>query len=222
MRGYSLFRRDRIGRCSGGVAIYVNNRLLSNIWTYPGDSSKFELLWVHVQAQCHEMFVGALYHPPKPLYKSTELLDYIERGVEALSSMFPDATIVLAGDFNTLDDSELVSRSTLSSIVIKPTRGKNILDRIYVNDLCYATVRVVASTVKSDHKAIIAYTGQQVQPLNKTRQRCVFRRRSPAQHASFLKYASQLSIEFDDGSDVYRSTSTRCTASCAIFYIVSI
>ena len=30
----------------------------------------------------------------------------------------------------------------------------------------------------------------------------MFRRRSPAQHASFLKYASQLSIEFDDDSDV--------------------
>ena len=79
---------------------------------------KFELLWVHVQAQCHEMFVGALYHPPKPLYNSTELLDYTERGVEALSSVFPDATIVLAGDFNTLEcDSELsglVERSQLN------------------------------------------------------------------------------------------------------------
>ena len=40
VRGYSLFRRDRVGRRSGGVAIYVNDRLLSNIRTYPGDSSQ--------------------------------------------------------------------------------------------------------------------------------------------------------------------------------------
>ena len=122
---------------------------------------------------------SALYHLPKPLYNSTELLDYVERGVEVLSSMFPDATIVLAGDFNTLDDS---------------TRGKNILDRIYVNDLFYATVRVVASTVKSDHRAIFAYIGQLLQPLNKTRQRCV-----QATLTCATRLVSQIRVPADHG-----------------------
>ena len=45
------------------------------------------------------------------------------------------------------------------------------------------------------HKAVIAYTGPQRQHLNKTRERRIFRRRSPTQHAAFLKFASQWNIE---------------------------
>ena len=47
-------------------------------------------------------FFGALYHPPRPLYTPTALLDYIETCVEEIMHDFPAATIVLAGDFNQL------------------------------------------------------------------------------------------------------------------------
>jgi len=50
-------------------------------------------------------------------------------------------------------------------------------------------VRVVTSTVRSDHKAVVAHTGPQLQQLNKTRQRRVFRLRTPTQHAMFFEYA---------------------------------
>ena len=73
----------------------------------------------------------------KPIYKSAELLDYIEAGVDALTVAFPAAKIILAGDFNALDDSEVIVPSSLYSIVNKPTRGCNVLDRVYVNDMCY-------------------------------------------------------------------------------------
>jgi len=49
------------------------------------------------------MFIGALYHPPKPQYQPAALLDYIEAGVDAVTAAFPSAAIVLAGDFNSLD-----------------------------------------------------------------------------------------------------------------------
>jgi len=96
----------------------------------------------------------------------------------------------------------------MNSIVNRPTRGVNILDRIYTNDHCYETVKVVTSTVKSDHKALIAYTGQQRQQLNKSRQRRVFRRRSPAQHARFLEHASNLNIQLDSDSSVQTNFDT--------------
>jgi len=182
---YTLFRRDRVGRRGGGVAVYVNRRLSADVWTCPGDVSQFELLWIRVQTQWRTVFVGALYHPPKPLYESTELLDHIEAGVDALTTAYPAATVVLAGDFNTLDDSEIVTRTAMHSIVNRPTRGVNILDRVYVNDLCYAAVRVVASTVRSDHKAVVAYIGPQLLQLNISRYRRAFRRRNPTQHAMF-------------------------------------
>ena len=56
------------------------------------------------------------------------LLDCIDTSLDALTTTFPKAMIVLAGDFNSLDDSMLVSRTTLNSIVTRPTRGVNILD----------------------------------------------------------------------------------------------
>jgi len=114
--------------------------------------------------------------------------EYIEAGVNALATAYPAATVVLAGDFNTLDDSE-VSLTAMHSIVNRPTRGVNILDRMYVNELCHASVRVVTSTVRSVHKAVVTHMGPQVQQLNKTRQRRVFRRHTLTQHAMFLDYA---------------------------------
>jgi hypothetical protein len=203
IEGYTLFRRDRVGRRGGGVAVYVNSDLSADVWTCPGDSAQFELLWVRVQVHTHITYVGALYHPPKPQYQPAALLDYIEAGVDAVTVVCPSATIVLAGDFNMLDDTEVATRGALLSIVDRPTRGMNILDRVYVNNPCYTTVRVVDSTVKSDHKAVVAYPGQvHVQPLSKCRHRRLFRRRSPAQHARFLEYATTLNIEFDNSKDV--------------------
>jgi len=33
---------------------------------------------VHVQAERYDIMIGALYHPPKPLYHTNALLDYFE------------------------------------------------------------------------------------------------------------------------------------------------
>ena len=100
-----------------------------------------------------------------------------------LSAAIATATVVLAGDFNGLDDAEVTTRSAVNPLVNRQTRGVNILDRIYVNDCCYDNVKVVASSVRSDHKAVVAYTGAAPRQLNKINERQVFRRRSPTQHA---------------------------------------
>ena len=200
-----MLRRDRVVRRGGGVAVCVSNRLKADVWTSPGDSSQFEMLWVRVQTQTHSTFVGALYHPPRPQYQTAALLDYIEAGVDAVKAMCALSTIVLAGDFNTLDDTEVTERSDLLSIVDRPTRGANILDRVYVSSPCYSTVRVIDYTVKSDHKAVVTYQDHlSVKPLNKRRQRRSYRRRTPAQHAPFLEYASTLHIELDRHTDKLR------------------
>ena len=49
----------------------------------------------------------------------------------------------------------VVERTGLTQIVHQPTRGTNILDRVFVStpDL-YGTVRIVTSVVRSDHKAV--------------------------------------------------------------------
>ena len=59
-----------------------------------------------------------------------------------------DESVILAGDFNTLDNDDIISRCALSLIVHQPTRGTSNLDRIYVSDLCYNNVEVVSSACK--------------------------------------------------------------------------
>jgi hypothetical protein len=75
-------------------------------------------------------FIGALYHPPNPIYETTHLLDYIEAAVLQMQQDFSDAHLILAGDFNQLSDSEIVTRTGLTSVKSPPTRGHSRLDRL--------------------------------------------------------------------------------------------
>ena len=61
---YTVFRRDRLGRRGGGVAVYVRSALQSSVWSYPANDCSYELLWVRVETA----IVGAVYHPPRPQY----------------------------------------------------------------------------------------------------------------------------------------------------------
>ena len=54
----------------------------------------------------------------------------------------------------------------------------------------YTSIKVVTPTGKSDHKAVIAYTGSPLMTANKSREQLKYRRRSPNQHALFLSYLS--------------------------------
>ena len=129
------------------------------------------VLWVHVRAGVRDLIIGAIYHPPRPLYDTTEFLNYIEDCVDAAELAFPAALVILAGDFNALPDDDVIARSALCSIVEQPTRGANKLDRIYVSEPSYTSVKVITATGKSDHKAVIAYTLLKLKTANKSRQR---------------------------------------------------
>lgn len=193
INGYAIFRRDRIGRTGGGVALYVQSNIQSSTWTSSsvGDR-KFELLWVRVGIN---LFIAALYHPPRPAYATVDLLNYIENCVAELSHNYPLADIILAGDLNSLSDVDVVERTGLTQIVRQQTRGENILDRMFVsNPQLYNNVRVVSSVVKSDHKAIVVYSSGVNASINKTRQQRTFRQKTPAQNARFLQHLKTVNL----------------------------
>jgi len=133
------------------------------------------------------MIGGALYHRLKTKYKPVALLAYIEGCVEELNLDFQVANIVLAGDINQLPNQDLVERMGLMHIVHQPTHGANILDRIYVSSLqLCSTVQVVASTAKSDQKAVVAFQegNRCAQPKSKIQR--TFGPETPVLHAQFL------------------------------------
>ena len=83
-------------------------------------------------------------------------MEQIERSVEELTAADSGALIVLAGDLNQLSVDSVAERTGLTPLVKTPTRGDNILDMIFVSEVCYPSVKVVTSAVKTDHKAILA------------------------------------------------------------------
>ena len=194
INGYTVFRRDRTGRRGGGVALYVQSDIQSSVWSPSSVSvvdSAFELLWVRVGG----LFIAALYHPPRPVYLATDLLCHVEHCVAELTHDYPLAEIVLAGDLNKLQDDDIVERTGLTQIVRQPTRGANLLDRVFVSDpQLYSSVRVVSSVVKSDHKAVVAMPSGAVAPNGKTRQRRTFRHRTPSQNANFLQHLAAIDL----------------------------
>jgi len=130
--------------------------MLAQRWIFPDDSQTFELMWVQLNSTARHTLIGALYHPPKPKYQPSTLLDYIAANIRTIRRVFPAALVILAGDFNRLPCKQIEIRCSLQQIVKSPTCGSRILDRIYVSESCYANVDVVKPRIDSDHKAIVA------------------------------------------------------------------
>jgi len=194
---YTVFRRDRSGRKGGGVAVYVRSTIETTIWT-SAENRFYEILWVRIG---QNTFVAVLYHPPKPLYQPAALIDYIETCIEKLNQDYPAALIVLAGDTNQLSNEDMIESTGLTQIVNQPTRGANILDRVYVsNPQMYNIVRVVTSVVTSDHKAVVVCTDNNpvTRPTSMTRR--TYRPITLNQHANFLKYVSTAHL-YDTSSE---------------------
>jgi len=125
-------------------------------------------------------------------------MTYIENCVEKLSCDFPSAPIILAGDLNQLSDADVTVRTGLIQVVRQPTRGSNILDRLFVSyPDNYSTVRVVRAVGKTDHKAIVAHSEPTASLQRKETLQRTFRHKSPSQHAQFLKYLSDYCSDHD-------------------------
>lgn len=190
--GYNLFRRDRCKRRGGGVAIIRSSISASEV-QMPGDDPLYELLWLKVHIAGRGSIFGALYNPPKPLYHQADFLQYLETTIDHINTTSDDC-IIIAGDFNTLSEQQFAVRTGLSPIVREPTRGANCLDRVFVSEPLYNNVKVVCSTIKSDHKAVIAWGGcGKITDLHKTRCQREYRTRTPDQHAALLSFLSSLS-----------------------------
>jgi Reverse transcriptase (RNA-dependent DNA polymerase) len=199
VQGFQTFRRDRRGRRGGGVAIFVRNNLWASVLPFPDLPENLELLWTRIRSPHTTMFVGALYHPPKPIYKSEILMDWLERSVEELSREKGDAIILLGGDFNGLDVGEVAERTGLHPLVTDPTRGGRILDMLMVSRPGLYDVKVITSVINTDHKAIIATADGNITDLHKTHNKVSFRKRSPNQHASLLQSLKEISVDQFEG-----------------------
>ena len=85
----------------------------------------------------------------------------------------------------------LISQITgLVDLTKEPTRGLNQLDHIFSIDGTFENIKVVRSTVTSDHCAIVAYSGAKKHCTTKSKQKITYRPKTPALNARYLNYLS--------------------------------
>ena len=157
-----------------------------------------------------------IYHPPNPIYDTESLLSSLQCDIEHINTQTPGPRIILGGDLNKLLPSDIVARTDLISIVTAPTRGDSHLDHILVSDVLFKNIEVIKPISKSDHMAILAYTGDEKINRSKERRICTYRKKSPALHANFLHCLADLD------SDYFKLSKSDVQSAADEFYLKAI
>ncbi|RMC21781.1 hypothetical protein DUI87_02650 [Hirundo rustica rustica] len=164
LNGYKLFRRDRQGGRGGEVALYIKQT-----FDTVGIETKedgVECLWVRIKGKANkaDILLGVCYHPPNQEEEVVNLF------YKQLGNVSGSSALVLVGDFNLPDICwelntaekrqsrkflECVEDNFLSQLVGEPTRGRTMLDLLFVNrDGLVGDVVVGGRLGQSDHEII--------------------------------------------------------------------
>ena len=165
MDSSKLFRRDRLGRRGGGVALYVRE-CFDCLELNDGDD-RVECLWVRIKGKASkaDIMVGCCYRAPNQ-HEEAEGIFYKQLG-EVSQSL----GLVLVGDFNLPDvcwkyntAERKQSRrflecveddNVLTQLGSEPTREGALLDLLFANrERLVGDVTVVGRLGHSDHKMI--------------------------------------------------------------------
>ena len=157
--GYSLLRRDRVGkRKGGGLCAYVRQSMNASVIRVNDDVTdpSVEIMWFKCDYNSISVIVCLCYYPPKPLHDVNAFVNQLSCNIDSVIDNFKCDFIVIFGDFNTLDTDFLCIEYGFEQLVDQPTHGLNILDKMFINRPGLYECTVCNSAVKTKHKAIIA------------------------------------------------------------------
>ena len=181
VEGYSVFRGDRKNRERGGTAIYVHDRIETNV-KLKMSNGKCEV--VAVEMPDIQTLNIVVYRPPDTKsHEFNPILSEIKNILQNLEK--PEPTIILSGDLNfpfvkwtrlqdnscsweykphtnaTTDEKqqfeslyEICSNYFMLQMIEEPTRGKNTLDLMFTNEVNIVTAVEVTESSYSDHNII--------------------------------------------------------------------
>ena len=157
----TTFRKDRTSRAGGGVVAFVKNYLPNKHLTNLEIEDK-EVLWLLLSPKRFPrpysciIVVGVYFPPGKPIFERTEMVDYLTDSLDTALLSYPNAGIIVDGDFNKMEINPLCRRFNLRKCVRSPTRGGNILDQILTN-MCnvFNNVQHLPALCNSDHQCLL-------------------------------------------------------------------
>ena len=123
MEEYELFHHLRSERRGGGVALFCRSTL-SPSHLPVNVPAGVEALWVRVTPPCHpsgtaSIILCLVYHPPRAAIARL-LTEHIIETADAQRVRFPAAKLVICGDFNQLDVSDIQHQLHLTQVVDFP------------------------------------------------------------------------------------------------------
>ena len=169
--GYTVYRRDRIGKRGGGVIIQVNSKFTSVLRSE--FNTNCENLWVQLNlAGAKSVLIGADYKPHKADPESIASFEELKKSLTLVSQT--NSAVWLLGDLNLpeidwenlipspecghptfyRDCLEVLDDCPLEQMVTSPTRGQNILDLfLTTNPILVDSVSITPGL--SDHDIVL-------------------------------------------------------------------
>ena len=122
----------------------TNLTFLSNLYGY-----------VFAQIDFHEAFpAGIIYHPSQD--DDAVFTDYLITSLDTALNKYPNAVIMLVGDFNRFNYRVISNHFNLRQIVKNPTRGTPILDLIFTNLFHHYNIpQILPGIGLSDHNSLL-------------------------------------------------------------------
>ena len=103
----------------------------------------------------NSIIMVTVYHPPQN--NNNILRNHLFQFLDIALTKYPNSGIIILGDFNQFKLGSLCSSYKLKKLVLRPTRGANILDQIYSNlHRNYCESLILPPIGSSDHSSIIS------------------------------------------------------------------
>ena len=132
---FNFILKNRTTGTHGGVSLYIKNSINFKSLAHL-QVNNIEVLWAWLRPKrlprgvpC--IIIGTIYHPPNA--DDNEMLTYLSTTLTTIESQYPGCGILLAGDFNRLNVSRLLTQFKMKQLVRSPTRGDRILDLVLTN-----------------------------------------------------------------------------------------
>lgn len=128
------FRCDRkSGKGGGGVCCFVKTSIIcSDLSAIVPCPPCIEIIWLFLRK--HKLIISVLYSPPGlSSAELNEVKNYIVESFDKITNSLPETRLILMGDFNQMLTSDLEICLSASQVVDFPTRGKSILDKIFLD-----------------------------------------------------------------------------------------
>ena len=156
---FSTVRKDRASeQRGGGLCTYINKELNFIELDYFSDvqveTQWFLLKPYRLPRNINSIIMVTVYHPPQN--NNNILRNHLFQFLDIALTKYPNSGIIILGDFNQFKPGSLCSSSKLKKLVLRPTRGANILDQIYSNlHRNYCESLILPPIGSSDHSSII-------------------------------------------------------------------